>query len=75
MRQYKYDYYTVSVPGDLETTMHGLSQWAINEAKEGARLCVIPCEWLAWPIQGKVGDLEVKIRVRRKRNRKVKLYA
>ncbi len=63
--RYSYDYYTVSVPGDLETTIKGLGQWAIRDAEERARIYALPCQWDAWPIEGKVGDLEVKFRVRR----------
>ena len=66
-RRYTYDYYTVSVPGDLEATIKGLGRWAIRDAEERASIWAVPCEWTAEPVSGKVGDYEVKFRVRRKR--------
>lgn len=65
----KYDYYTVAVPGDLADNMEALAEQAITEARERAKLYVMPATWTATHISGEVGDFEVKFRVRRARNK------
>jgi hypothetical protein len=70
MRQARtYDYYTVSVPGDMEDSIPELGRHAITEAEERARLHCIPCVWTATHLAGEVGDHEVKFRVCRMRRR------
>lgn len=68
--KFVYDYYTVSVPGDLADTVEALAEQAITEAKERAKLYCVPAVWTAERIGGDVGDFEVRFRVCRKRNRK-----
>lgn len=67
MAKHSYDYYEVSIPGDLADTLQELGQQAIREAEERTKLHAMPCEWTAEPIRGTVGDYEVMFRVRRKR--------
>ena len=72
MSRFVYDYYEISIPGDVydgEDAMERLADLAIDEARERAKLYCIPAEWTAERISGEVGDWEVKFRVRRKRNR------
>ena len=66
---HKRDYYTISLPTDLENEN---DQWeermcehAIDEAREQARLYVIPCTWSAKLLHK--GDWESKFRVKRER--------
>ncbi len=68
MSKFKYDYYTVAVPGDLHDNMEALADQAINEARERAKLYAMPAVWTARHISGEVGDFEVKFRVCRKRS-------
>lgn len=76
--KYVYDYYKVSVPGDVfqggtmpeDEQKRRLCNCAIDEAREKARLYCIPCEWTAEILRGEVGSWEVVVSVRRKRNRK-----
>jgi hypothetical protein len=63
------DYYTVSIPGDLSDNMRDILEQAIVEAKERTRLYCIPAEWTATRISGEIGDWEIVVRVRRRRNR------
>jgi len=70
MKKYRYDYYTVKLPGDMEETMERLGQLAIGEAEDRARVYALPCEWTAKHVAGKIGDYEITFRVRRKRNHK-----
>lgn len=75
MSQYVYDYYEISIPGDVfdgEDALERLSHLAIDEAKERAKLYCLPAEWSAERISGEVGDFEVKFKVRRKRYRNSK---
>lgn len=68
----KTDNYTVTVPGDVYGTdsdaLERLSDLAINEARERARIYAIPAQWSAKLVAGEVGDFEVTFRVTRKRN-------
>lgn len=69
-RKYRYDYYTIDVPREAfespdmseEETDERQADCAINEAREKARLYVIPCEWR---IISQVGDTVRVCRVRR----------
>lgn len=67
MSKYKYDYYTVSVPGDCYDTREELGQLAIREAEERTKLYCLPCEWTAKLVAGELGDYELSFKVRRKR--------
>jgi hypothetical protein len=64
------NYYTVNVPGDAFGTLEEVTDYAINEARERAKLYCIPCEWTARVVSGELGDFEIEVRVCRKRNRK-----
>jgi hypothetical protein len=66
---FTYDYYVIGVPGDLAESMQELAEQAIAEAREKARLYCMPCEWSAHAISGEVGGMEVRFKVRRKRNK------
>lgn len=66
---YAYDYYRISIPGDLADSLTELAEHAINEARERARLYCIPCDWEARRVSGEVGDHEVRFVVRRRRRR------
>ena len=70
MRRYKYDYYTVDVPGDCADSVAELGSIAIDECRERARLYCIPALWTALRIAGVVGDWTVRFRVCRKRIRR-----
>ena len=65
------DYYTVSIPGDLSEEMTDLENQAITEARERAKLWVVPCEWSVKLIKGEVGSHEVVFRVCRRRNKRI----
>ena len=67
-KRLKYDYYTVILPGDLFESMEEFKDYAINEAREKAKLYVIPCSWRVKLISGEIGDWEIKFRVCRIRN-------
>jgi len=69
-KRFQYDYYTVSIPGDLSDDMTVLADQAITEAKERAKLYCVPATWTAQRISGEIGSFEVVFRVTRKRNRK-----
>lgn len=62
--KFRYDYYTVDVPTDLGT-MSERADVAINEARETARLWVVPCEWEVIDIS----PFDSAVRVRRRRRR------
>ena len=74
-RRFCYDYYDVSVPGDVFDTedpkecLRELGQLAIQEAEQRTKLYCIPAVWTAEHVSGEPGDWEVKFRVCRKRNR------
>lgn len=76
-RQFTYDYYEISIPGDVcdggtmtdEESLEYMADMAINEARENAKLYCIPAEWTAERISGELGDWEVIFKVRRKRFR------
>ena len=63
----RYDYYSVDVPGDCADDIATLAGYAINEARERARLYCVPAEWSAQLVCGELGDFNVRFRVRRKR--------
>lgn len=67
--RYVRDYYTVAIPGDAADDINTLAEYAITDAREMARLYVMPAEWIATRVSGTVGDHEVIFRVRRKRAR------
>ena len=72
MSRFVYDYYEVSLPGDIfdgEDALERLANLAIDEARERAKLYCIPAEWTAERISGEVGDFEVTFKVRRKREK------
>ena len=62
MPQYAYDYYLVEVPSDYSEDPEERENAAINEAKERARLWVVPCEWFV------VWDTGELVKVCRKRH-------
>lgn len=62
--QFRYDYYWVDVPTDLGTLSERADQ-AITEAREQARLYVMPCEWEVIDIS----PFDSSVRVRRRRRR------
>jgi len=64
----RYDYYDIDVPGDCADTIGDLASIAIDEARERARLWVMPCLWTARHVSGEVGDWIVRFRVVRKRH-------
>ena len=62
----KYDYYTINLPGDLFTTQQEFEDYAIDVARENARLYCIPCEWRARMVEPEtIGDYEVTVKVTR----------
>jgi hypothetical protein len=63
------DYYTIAVPGDAFATLEEVKDQAINEARERAKLWCVPCEWSATVVRGEIGDSEITVRVRRRRNK------
>ena len=67
--KYVYDRYRVAVPGDLADDLESLREAAIAEARERARLYVMPCAWWAKPVS-ELGGHEVVFVVTRKRLRK-----
>ena len=67
MRRYKYDYYTVDVPGDCADSVEDLGSIAIDVCRERARLYCMSALWIATRIAGVVGDWVVRFRVCRKR--------
>lgn len=68
MRQFRYDYYVVSVPRDCADTIEELAQIAVSQAEENTRLYCIPCIWEAKLICGDLESTNVVFQVRRKRN-------
>lgn len=71
-----YDYYTVSVPGDVydpedPASMECLGDLAIEEARNRTKLYCSPALWVAERIKGELGDYEVTFRVRRTRRKAV----
>jgi hypothetical protein len=71
-RRYRYDYYQIKLPCDLITPDHpdwteGMSWYAINQARELARLWCVPCHWEAQLIEGDKDSWECVFKVRRKR--------
>ena len=63
----KYDYYEVVLPGDLFDTMDEFRDYAVNEARERAKIYALPCSWRTKLISGEIGDWEIKFRVCRVR--------
>jgi hypothetical protein len=57
------------VPGDCADDIATLADYAINEARERARLYAVPAEWSARVVSGDIGDFNVKFRVRRMRRK------
>jgi ABC-type glycerol-3-phosphate transport system substrate-binding protein len=70
MSRFTYDYYTVSLPGDLFDDIDRLADYAIDTARENAKLYAIPAAWTAKHIRGDIGDNEIVFRVCRKRNKR-----
>lgn len=64
---YVYDYFIVSLPGNLANTLREIGLHAITEAKDRARLHIKPATWIARHISGQPGDFHVTFRVCRKR--------
>ncbi len=58
--------YIVQIEGDAANSMEELGSMAIDEARERARLYVMPAEWSAKPIKGSLGDFYVTFQVTRK---------
>jgi hypothetical protein len=46
-RKKRYHYYTVAVPSDLSGSEQVKAEQAITEARERARLYILPCDWHA----------------------------
>lgn len=63
----RYDYYIITLPGDMFENTNDFLRAAIEEAEAKTKLWVTPCVWTAQIIEGKIGDWEIKIKVRRKR--------
>ena len=63
------DYYTIDIPGDAYDNMDDVDNAAINEARERAKLYVIPCGWHIVRRTGELGDWNIKVRVCRTRNK------
>lgn len=63
------NYYRVTLPGDLYDNIESLSDYAINEARERARLFCIPCNWTSTHVSGQIGDHAIVFRVCRTRRR------
>jgi hypothetical protein len=63
------DYYQVSVPGNCAESLEELGDIAIQEARERAKLYVVPCNWEAQHVAGELGDFEVKFKVCRTRHK------
>lgn len=76
MAKYRYDVYTVTVPGDTndeadrKVWLEEAAGIAINEARERAKLYCMPANWTATLVKGEQGDFEVTFRVVRKRIRR-----
>lgn len=65
----RYDRYVIELPGDMFEFKTDFQDQAIYEARERARLYVIPCHWYARIISGEPGDGIVKVQVTRVRKR------
>ena len=64
------DYYTIRLPGDLFATQQEFESYAIDVAREQARLYAIPCEWQAKMVNPEsIGNCEVTVKVIRIRNK------
>jgi len=64
------DYYTIELPGDLFDNAEDFESYAIDVARERARLYVIPCEWQASMVDPEdIGNFEVTVKVKRIRNK------
>ena len=64
------DYYTIRLPGDLFATQQEFESYAIDVAREQARLYAIPCEWQAEMIDPEnIGNYEITVKVIRIRNK------
>jgi hypothetical protein len=71
-KRFSYDYYRIPVPGDMfdgEDAFDLLSDAAISEARDKARLYCVPAEWSCSLINGRPGDSTVTFNVRRKRSK------
>ncbi len=65
-RPLKSNYYTVVLPGDLDTDPHRLAEQAIREAQARERVFHLPCTWQATLIAGTIGESLVLVyRVRK----------
>ncbi len=71
------DYYKVTLPSDLiqepDQWLEQMSDLAINEARESARLYCIPAMWDATLIEGGPDTWECTFRVRRRRAKRSKV--
>ena len=64
------DYYTIRLPGDLFVAQQDFEFYAIDVAREQARLYAIPCEWRAQMVNPEsIGNWEVTVKVIRIRNK------
>ena len=66
-RKYVYDYYTITLPGDMFTDLKDFGDQAIDEARERAKLFCMQCDWVASHISGEPGDMEIAYKVTRRR--------
>lgn len=69
MAGFRYDYYTISLPGDLFLEIEHFKNYAVNQAMEQTKLYCVPAEWSAKLVKGEVGDNEITFKVCRKRNK------
>jgi hypothetical protein len=70
-RSFRYDYYTVSVPGEAyDNDEEKICQAAIDIARENAKLYCMPAHWYASIVDS--SGYETEVRVCRKRNNTAK---
>jgi len=61
MANYRYDYYSIDIPSDVTEDRRERADMAIDQAREQAKLYVIPC---SWEVRADDGNT---VQVRRKR--------
>lgn len=67
IKKFRYNYYRVSVPGDMDTDIEKLANYAIDIVRERTRIWYSNCTWRAERVYGEPGDPEVIFRVCRTR--------
>jgi hypothetical protein len=68
MKKFVYDYYDVYVPNDCFDTEEQEANYAIDFAKDNAKLYCIPCKWEATHVPERDNSMDNCYHVRRKRH-------